>query len=71
MVERPDPSIVEKTYQEHPLPQCRLDTYFQGAICDEDPERNLSAEDETVGTWHSINKHTEGLRPLCWFRPRE
>lgn len=68
-VERPDLSIVEKTYEAHPAPQCRLDTYFQGSICEVSSYRSVSEADEVVGTCHPKAGHSEGNRPLCWYRP--
>jgi hypothetical protein len=32
LIETPDPLIVDETFESHPMPQCRLDTYFQGSI---------------------------------------
>lgn len=61
--------VVAKTYEGHPAPQCRLDTYFQGAICDVHYTSPLSSKDETKGTCHQLNGHDRGLRPNCWFRP--
>lgn len=69
--ETPDPSVVETTYDDHPQPQCRLDTYFQGSICEVSSGRSVSGDDETVGTCHTKHLHSEGLRPLCWFKPQE
>ena len=68
--ETPDPTVVEKTYEGHPAPQCRLDTYFQGSICEVPSIISVSASDETTGTCHGENGINLGLRPLCWFKPR-
>lgn len=68
-IETPDSSVVEKTFEAHPLPQCRLDTYFQGSICEVSSYRSVSNSDETTGTCHSKKGHTLGTRPLCWFSP--
>ena len=68
-IETPDATIVEKTYEAHPLPQCRLDTYFQGSICEVSSSRPLTIKDETKGTCHTNLGHLEGTRPLCWFKP--
>ena len=54
----PDTTTVVSTYTMHPSPQCRLDTFFQGALC----------------TLHSLNcpqgegKYS-GARPRCWYFP--
>lgn len=68
-VETPDSEVVDKTYEAHPLPQCRLDTYFQGSICEVSSARPLTIKDETKGTCHTSLGHVEGTRPLCWFKP--
>jgi len=65
----PDPKVVTTTDHAHPAYQCRLDTYFQGAICDISFNDDVSQKDETVATCHGANGHTKGLRPLCWFKP--
>jgi hypothetical protein len=64
-----DPTIVNLTLESHPLPQCRLDTYFQGSICQVKSSIPLSPKDETIGSCHGKNGHVKGLRPLCWFKP--
>jgi len=66
-----DTKIVGKTYEGHPSPQCRLDTYFQGALCEVPYSSSLSVKDETKGTCHQTNGHERGLRPGCWFKPKE
>jgi hypothetical protein len=67
-VETSDATVVEKTYEAHPLPQCRLDTYFQGSICEVSSARPLTTKDETKGACHTILGHQEGTRPNCWFK---
>lgn len=63
-----DPKRVRSTDPSHPLPQCRLDTYFQGALCEVDAADELSDRDEMAGTCHTLKGHSEGVRPRCWFR---
>lgn len=70
-VQTPDLSIVERTYEAHPLPQCRLDTYFQGSICPVSSSIPLALDDERKGTCHKTRGHQEGLRPACWFKPSQ
>lgn len=65
----PDKSVVSSTNHNHPAAQCRLDTYFQGAVCDMSENDDVSDTDETVGTCSRAKSHTAGLRPLCWFKP--
>jgi hypothetical protein len=65
----PDQTVVTKTYHNHPAAQCRLDTYFQGALCDRPLDEELSDKDEVIGSCHPKQGDTLGLRPLCWFKP--
>lgn len=66
----PDESEVSKTDNSHPQAQCRLDTYFQGALCDLHLEDELSDKDPNIGTCNRKNGDTIGLRSLCWFKPK-
>lgn len=68
--ETPDRNVVSSTNDAHPAYQCRLDTYFQGALCDVDFNLDVSQKDEVTGTCHKSNGHKTGLRPLCWFKPK-
>lgn len=65
----PDTKVVSATNHNHPQGQCRLDTYFQGALCDISMNVDVHPTDETVGTCNSSTGHTVGNRPLCWFKP--
>lgn len=65
--ETPDQKIVPRTLTIHPKAQCRLDTYFQGALC-EIPFSVPMGTDELTGACHSRNGQTIGLRPACWFK---
>lgn len=65
----PDAGVVTSTNHSHPAYQCRLDTYFQGALCQMDDATDVSQTDEKVGTCHPANGDTLGNRPLCWFKP--
>lgn len=65
----PDMKIVTKTNDSHPDTQCRLDTYFQGALCEKLFSEDVSQADEVQGTCHSSTGQKIGLRPLCWFKP--
>lgn len=66
----PDANVVTKTNDAHPAHQCRLDTYFQGALCEKSHNEDVSQKDEVQGTCHGSTGHTVGLRPLCWFKPK-
>ncbi len=65
----PDPTVVTRIDDNHPATQCRLDTYYQGALCTVDHTIDVSNEDEVQGTCHQVNHFDMGLRPLCWFKP--
>lgn len=64
----PDPTVVTQTDDRHPLTQCRLDTYFNGGICNVDASIPVSSTDYRQGSCIEEN-HTAGLRPRCWFKP--
>ena len=67
--ETPDTKVVSATDDNHPKAQCRLDTYFQGSLCDIGMNEDVSQTDEVRGTCHGSTGHKVGLRPLCWFKP--
>ncbi|HXH75720.1 MAG TPA: hypothetical protein VNJ08_12175 [Bacteriovoracaceae bacterium] len=67
--ETPDSKVVSKTDDNHPKAQCRLDTYFQGSLCDINMNDDVAQNDEVKGTCHPSLGHTKGTRPLCWFKP--
>jgi hypothetical protein len=69
--ETPDANVVKRTDDSHPAHQCRLDTYFQGALCEKSFNEDVSQKDEVKGTCHGSTGHKEGLRPLCWFKPKK
>lgn len=81
----PDESEVGRTSHSHPKAQCRLDTYFKGALCtvDFDPENipgkdgrrgsnSIVAEREAmaVSCSHQAEELAFASRPRCWFKPR-
>lgn len=63
----PDKKIVSVTNDAHPASQCRLDTYFQGSLCDKNVNEEVSDTDANIGTCTRKNGDTVGLRPTCWF----
>lgn len=65
----PDTSVVDSTNNAHPAAQCRLDTYFQGALCDKSLSDTVSNSDATAGTCNRAGGYAEGVRPLCWYKP--
>jgi hypothetical protein len=67
----PDVSVVEKTYDGHPGTQCRLDTYFQGALCTKPVSEDVSQTSPAPGACTASQGFTQGLRPVCWYHPAE
>lgn len=65
----PDSKVVSKTDDNHPAAQCRLDTYYQGSLCDVNMNEDVSQTDEVKATCHGSLGHKVGTRPLCWFKP--
>jgi len=67
----PDPKVVSTTYDKHPDPQCRLDTYFNGAICEKDHIFDFSDifPDDVRAACTRKEGLRFGMRPLCWYRP--
>lgn len=68
-VDTPDPSQVSRTRNSHPKAQCRLDTYFAGALCTANVNSELSDIDPNIGTCSRKFGDTVGVRPLCWYSP--
>ncbi|MEN9824764.1 MAG: hypothetical protein RI953_509 [Pseudomonadota bacterium] len=80
----PDDKKVARTNDNHPAAQCRLDTYFQAALCNKPfdamliPGKKISggrggldAEKESAKfTCTELDGKSFGLRPTCWFRSR-
>ena len=64
----PDPKVVTRTDHNHPQPQCRLDTYWNGALCDKSAYDDVSDSDYTEGTCNRVDGYSDGVRPLCWFK---
>lgn len=80
----PSQTVVKRTDDDHPDAQCRLDTYFQAALCAKKfdpmvipgknhPKGQGSLEAEKVAAKYSCTE-LDGLelgnRPACWFHTR-
>ncbi len=64
----PDTSTYDPaTLAAYPGYQCRLDTFFQGALCPVPAHEAFSDADETIGACHPSRGHTIGNRPACWY----
>lgn len=82
--DRPDTSKVSTTNTRHPKGQCRLDTYFAGALCKAEfdpmvipgrnhPQGQTSVDAEREAAKYSCTRaafHAMGNRPRCWFKPQ-
>lgn len=79
----PSQAAVVATSGRHPDAQCRLDTYFQGALCPVSRNdavvpgkrlaggKGLAAERQAaLMSCTQASGYTFGLRPTCWFKPR-
>ncbi len=64
----PDQEIVISTKESYPSLQCRLDSYFQGTLCNIDPY-SPSTLDPSENSCSRANGDLIGNRPLCWYRP--
>ncbi|MEZ4743121.1 MAG: proprotein convertase P-domain-containing protein [Bdellovibrionota bacterium] len=83
-IEHPEERRVPSTLSSHPTAQCRLDTYFSGALCDMEfpddlipgrmhPEGQSSLGAEKLAALYSCTDtdlYTLGKRPRCWFAPQ-
>lgn len=67
----PSKKEVSTTSHSHPATQCRLDTYFNGALCNIDENTDVSREDEATGVCYRKAGDVKGVRPLCWFKPQD
>jgi hypothetical protein len=65
----PDKKAVKRTNDNHPQAQCRLDTYFQGGLCDKSHNEDVSTTDSKPGTCIKSEGYSIGTRPLCWYKP--
>ena len=65
----PDPAVVTETDDSHPASQCRLDTYFQGALCTKPLSDELSNNEPDSGACTRKQGYNVGLRPRCWYKP--
>ncbi len=78
----PDTAVVRSTSHSHPKAQCRLDTYFRGALCGATFKPDLipgksgaksgnTKESEQIAIANSCSlqaKQLETMRPTCWFK---
>lgn len=81
--ETPSKEVVERTNDDHPEAQCRLDTYMAGAVCTVPFDRSVipgkalaqggaSREAENLSGQSSClarDGWVSAQRPRCWFKP--
>ena len=70
----PDKSVVKKTDDQHPVAQCRLDTYVAGTLCQTAWNDGVIPQTETDAKRQSCfntskNGYSIQARPRCWFHP--
>ena len=65
----PDKSVVAKTNDNHPAAQCRLDTYYNGILCDKSYDIDVDDKNPVTGVCVKKDGYTYGARPLCWYKP--
>ncbi len=66
--ETPDENKVDETEDSHPEAQCRLDTYFAGALCPKSVSEELSPTDPRPGSCFDNKFANRTHRPGCWFK---
>lgn len=64
----PDYNRVSETFDGHPAPQCRLDTYYAGSICNVDYRKDVDQYDPLTGVCSRRLSYATGVRPLCWYK---
>ncbi len=65
----PDPAVVAKTNDLHPDTQCRLDSYYAGALCSKSADEEQTDGAPMAGACTAGQGFTVGLRPRCWYKP--
>ena len=65
----PDESVAERMDNNHPQPQCRLDTYYQGGLCTKGLGEDVDDSNPLAGTCNRVEGYSVGVRPLCWYKP--
>jgi hypothetical protein len=68
-VDTPDRSRVTETNDAHPAAQCRLDTYFQGALCAKSATEDFGQAEPNAGACTRSQGFVVGIRPRCWYKP--
>lgn len=64
-IDKFDQTVRTTTFTTHPKPQCRMDTYFQGALC----EQFYIGELTKPNCSNLYEDSFFGARPRCWYAP--
>ncbi len=67
----PDQSQVTETFEAHPQAQCRLDTYFNGAICGVSQNEEFGVDNASTGACAEERGDHFGVRSRCWYMPSQ
>ncbi len=70
-IEKAEKREVKGMDDNHPLPQCRYDTFVNGALCDKTPDEEVSYRDPNQGVCTLRDGYTIGVRPHCWYKEIE
>jgi hypothetical protein len=65
----PNLDITYASIDTHPEAQCRLDTYFQGALCNKPITHSTSNQSSLTGFCTQEMGYKIGYRPNCWYAP--
>lgn len=65
-----DTTQVKRTNYRYPGIQCRLDTFFAGALCPIDHHTPFGKTDDLIGACHPKKGDISGFRPTCWYSYR-
>ncbi|MBS1958360.1 MAG: hypothetical protein JST80_02715 [Bdellovibrionales bacterium] len=64
----PSTAEVSTTDNDHPLAQCRLDTYMAGAICGMPYTEDFAQDNATGGACAEERGDKYAFRPHCWYK---
>ena len=67
--ETPDLKRVKRTNLDYPSPQCRLDTFFHGALCTHEAKDPIDQREESQSGCMEQVGFYDALRPSCWYLP--
>ena len=65
----PSSKEVQKIFDNHNSPQCRLDTLYAGVLCNKSVMPNIDGDFQEVNCLREEGYSLE-VRPLCWFKPK-